>query len=132
MKRGFTLLEILIVMAIIAIAVAVALPAVYTYTSAGRGTWNRHMYNVQKTDDATRYDTRRQVEDTCRAMQASYLADVATRNVYLKSGNNDWAAQMAVRANRTAASYNEFILKNSFVWEGNIPPDIKNTLPPIQ
>lgn len=34
-----------------------------------------------------------------------------------------------MRANKTAASYNEYILKNSYVWDGNIPQDIKESLP---
>ncbi len=35
-----------------------------------------------------------------------------------------WGEQAKMRANQTAASYNEFIMKNSFVFEGNIPKDI--------
>ena len=33
-----------------------------------------------------------------------------------------------MRANQTAASYNDYILKNSFVWRGNVPEDIKTEL----
>jgi hypothetical protein len=33
------------------------------------------------------------------------------------------------RANKTAASYNEYVLKNSFVWNGNVPADIRTSLP---
>ena len=33
-----------------------------------------------------------------------------------------------MRANKTANTYNEYILKNSFVWEGNIPEDIEQKL----
>lgn len=29
---------------------------------------------------------------------------------------------------RTAAAYNEYILKNSYVWEDNIPKDIRQSL----
>lgn len=36
-----------------------------------------------------------------------------------------------MRANRTAANYNEYILKNSYVWQGNIPTDIRENLPLI-
>ena len=39
-----------------------------------------------------------------------------------------WAEQAKMRANITAASYNEYILKNSFVWDGNIPKDISEKL----
>lgn len=34
-----------------------------------------------------------------------------------------------MRANKTAASYNEYVLKNSFIWNGNIPTDIRVSLP---
>ena len=33
-----------------------------------------------------------------------------------------------MRANKTANTYNEYILKNSFVFEGNIPTDIETRL----
>lgn len=33
-----------------------------------------------------------------------------------------------MRANRTAATYNEYILKNSYVWKGNVPDDIRAQL----
>lgn len=36
----------------------------------GRGIWNVNQYAVQKVDDATRYSTRKKVEDSCRAMIA--------------------------------------------------------------
>ena len=34
-----------------------------------------------------------------------------------------------ITANRTAASYNEYYLKNSFVWSGAVPSDIRGSLP---
>lgn len=37
-----------------------------------------------------------------------------------------------MRANKTTASYNEYILKNSFVWENNIPSDIYSSLSYIE
>ena len=33
-----------------------------------------------------------------------------------------------MRANQTANTYNEYILKNSHVWKDNIPSDIVYTL----
>lgn len=38
------------------------------------------------------------------------------------------AAQAKMRANQTAATYNEFMLKNRYVWSGNIPMDISGAL----
>lgn len=45
-----------------------------------------------------------------------------------KAGEN----KQKMRANKTASTYNNYILKNSFVWEGNIPDDIDRTLSMIE
>ena len=90
---------------------------------------------MQKVDDATRYQTRKEVEDACRAMVASYNSDKLTYNQYSSSEDEEqrsWADQAKMRANRTAATYNEYVLKNSYVWEGNIPADIAFELPVIE
>lgn len=39
-----------------------------------------------------------------------------------------WAAQAKMRANKTASSYNNYILQNNFIWKNNIPEDIRTTL----
>ena len=100
-------------------------------------TWrnNKVDYIDQKIDDATRYETRKQVEDSCRAMVASYEADKLTWEQYKDSDNPEqrsWADQAKMRANRTAANYNNYILKNSYVWDGNIPADIMAELDVIK
>ena len=103
----------------------------YAFTPLGRMTVNKRMYEIQKVDDATRYKTRKTVEDTCRAMMASYTSDTLIYEQYKDSDNPEkqsWGEQARIRANKTAASYNEFILKNSFVWEGNVPKDLKSEL----
>ncbi len=49
----------------------------------------------------------------------------ATR--YKDSDNKEkqsWAEQAKMRANKTASSYNNYILKNSYVWKNNVPADI--------
>ena len=92
-------------------------------------------YVDQKIDDATNYETRKTVEDSCRAMIASYEADKLTYEQYKDSENDEqrsWADQAKMRANRTAANYNNYILKNSYVWSGNIPEDILAELPIIE
>ena len=99
---------------------------------AGRALWNSWFFAVQKADDATMYSTRKQVEDTCRAMVASYTSDNLVYQQYKDSENKEklsWAEQAKMRANKTAASYNEYVLKNSFVWDGNVPVDIQASLP---
>ena len=100
-------------------------------------TWffNKVEHVNQKIDDATNYDTIKQVEDSCRAMIASYESDKLTYLQYKDSDNDEkqsWAEQAKMRANKTASTYNNYILKNSFVWEGNVPDDIKSKLEYIQ
>lgn len=96
-------------------------------TPIGRAMWNSWFHAVQKVDDATNYYTKKQVEDTCRSMIVSYNSDRLTYEQYKDSDNEEkqsWAEQAKMRANKTASSYNEFILKNSYVWSGNVPQDI--------
>lgn len=87
-------------------------------------------YATQKVDDRTNYDTMKKVEDTCRAMQSCYEADRLTYEQYKdeEGEKSNWAEQAKMRANRTAASYNEYVLKNSYVWSGNVPSDISQSL----
>lgn len=113
------------------IALVVVLVAVFAFTPSGRRVWNNWMGDVQRADDETRYSNQKQVEDTCRAMIASYESDTLTYEQYRASPSTEkqnWAAEALMRANKTAASYNEYILKNSFVWEGNVPKDIRQRL----
>ena len=101
------------------------------FTPWGRGVWNRWFHKVQTVDDRTDYKTLKKVEDTCRSMIASYESDKADFEQYKdseSSNKQEWADQAMMRANKTAATYNEYILKNSYVWEGNIPKDIRQSL----
>lgn len=96
-------------------------------------TWftNKVEWVNRKIEDRTSYDTRKKVEDSCRSMIASYKTDKATYDMYKTSDNEEkqsWAEQAKMRANKTANTYNEYILKNSYVWEGNIPEDIDANL----
>ena len=96
---------------------------------------NKTTYIDKKIDDATNYDTIKKVEDTCRSMISSYKTDKATYQQYKNSDNSEkqnWAEQAKMRANKTANTYNEYILKNSFVWKGNVPDDIEQKLPIIE
>ena len=96
-------------------------------------TWinNKSNFIDRKIDDATNYETIKKVEDTCRNMIASYKTDLATYNQYKDNESVEkqgWAEQAKMGANKTANTYNEYILKNSFVWNGNIPQDIDSKL----
>lgn len=117
--------------AIVVVVVVLCSILFFAFTPAGRAVWNSWFYTVQKVDDATNYNTKKKVEDTCRSMIASYNSDRLTYEQYKDSDNPEkqsWAEQAKMRANKTASSYNEFILKNSYVWSGNVPSDILSEL----
>ena len=107
----------------------------YNFAPGIRETINKNQTAVQIVDDQTRYETLKKVEDTCRAMISSYESDVLIWNQYKDSENETeriWAAQAKMRANKTASSYNNYILQNNFVWKDNIPEDIRTTLDIIE
>lgn len=118
---------------IIGIIALIIFTSIYGVLGGWFNTWagNKIEYVNQKIDDVTNYDTRKEVEDSCRAMVASYEADKLTYEQYKDSEDKEqqsWAAQAKMRANRTASNYNNYILKNSYVWDGNIPVDIMEEL----
>ncbi len=129
MKKISTVLLVFAILAVIAGALF------FSVTPSGRETWNTWFHAVQKADDRTSYETRKSVEDSCRAMIASYQSDNLTYEQYSNDASEtkqEWAAQAKMRANRTALTYNEYILKNSYVWADNIPDDIKTELAIIE
>lgn len=92
-----------------------------------KGKINNWKYNIQKVDDVTNYETIKKVEDTCRAMISSYNSDKLRYEQYKDSDDKEersWGEQAKMRANTTASNYNNYILKNSFIWKDNIPNDI--------
>ena len=105
--------------------------SIFSLTPDGVAFFNKWDYSLQKTDDATNYETLKRVEDACRAMISSYESDRLTYEQYKDSTVAEqisWAEQAKMRANKTASSYNNYILENSFIWEGNIPEDINEKL----
>ena len=120
---------------LIALVVIIAIVGVSVFGVVGGwfDTWftNKVEYVDRKIDDATNYETKKKVEDTCRAMISSYNSDKLTYEQYKDSDNEEkqsWAEQAKMRANKTASTYNNYILENSFVWEGNVPTDIQKEL----
>ena len=100
-------------------------------TAGGVKLINEWRYSLQKADDATNYKTLKKVEDTCRSMITSYESDRLTYEQYKDSTDKEdlnWAKSAKMRANKTASEYNNYILKNSFVWKDNIPDDIRTKL----
>lgn len=122
-KTGYAVAAVLVILLIVII--------VFFNTPTGRGIINTYFYNVQKVDDVTNYRTMKKVEDSCRAMISSYYTDRLTYEQYKDSDSEEiqsWAEQAKMRANKTASSYNNYVMKNSYVWSGNIPEDIKEEL----
>ena len=130
MKITFAIIGIVVL-----IIAVIILPIYFAATPSGRATWNNWFHDVQKADDATNYETLKEVEDTCRAMISSYNSDKFTYEQYKDSDNEEkqsWAEQAKMRANKTASTYNNYILKNSYVWRDNVPSDIYMTLAYIE
>lgn len=126
--KGCLILVVGLVLAII----LVGLPIFFSATPTGVALWNSWFHKVQEADDLTNYDTLKKVEDTCRAMISSYEADRLTYEQYNNTDNQEWADQAKMRANKTAATYNNYLLENKYVWKNNIPADIKAELPYLE
>lgn len=104
-------------------------------TPTGRRKWNGYTHSLQTADDETAYKTLKQVEDTCRSMITSYNSDKLVYEQYKNSDNSEkqsWAEQAKMRANRTASNYNNYILKNNYIWKNDVPADIYMVLPYIE
>ena len=116
---------------IIFILILILLLGCFYITPWGRAMINGVDYINQKIDEATSYELKKEVEDTCRAMISSYTSDKLTWQQYRDAESDEqrsWADQAKMRANKTAASYNNYILKNRYVWNNNVPSDIKTEL----
>ena len=99
-------------------------------TPVGRQIITGYNYDMEKAGE-NNYDNRRMVEEQCRSYIASYKADKLGYEQYKDSESElerSWAQSYKQRANRTAATYNEYITKNSYVFKGNIPWDIPLSL----
>lgn len=104
-------------------------------TPSGRAWLNQWEYEVRKVDDRTSYTTRKKVEDTCRSSIVSYEADKLIWQQYKDSEDAEqrsWAESAKIRANKAAVTYNEYFLKNSYVFEDNVPEDIRTKLEIIE
>ena len=105
---------------------AISLTIFFTLTPAGKKIINDWQYSLNKVDEQD-YEHQKEVESTCRSMIASYNND---KTIYLqyKDSENQLEIEMSnnakTRANTTATTYNNYILKNSFVWKNNVPSDI--------
>lgn len=114
--------------------VVIGLTIYFNATPSGKKAWAEYQDNIQQAEDEGDYETRKKVEDTCRSMIASYKTDKLTYETYKDSDDavlKSSANSARIRANQTANTYNEYVLKNSYVWKDNIPDDIVSTLETI-
>ena len=128
MSKGGIIATVLIsILVIILIGVLIY----FTCTPSGVAAWNNWKHGLQEVDDKTNYETLKQVEDTCRAMITQYNSDKLTYLTYKESDKEfeqELATQAKIRANNTASEYNNYILKNKYVWKDAVPADIYMTL----
>ena len=120
----------------VAVLLVLAVSAgIFFATPVGVTVLNHYGFAMHKADDATSYDTLKKVEDSCRGLIATYEADKLMYEQYKDSEDKEkqgWAEQAKIRANRAAANYNAFYLKNSFVWADAVPADICSELPYLE
>lgn len=128
MSKGSIIATVLVsILVVILIGVLIY----FTCTPSGVAAWNNWKHGLQEVDDKTNYETLKQVEDTCRAMITQYNSDKLTYLTYKESDKEfeqELATQAKIRANNTASEYNNYILKNKYVWKDAVPADIYMTL----
>jgi len=88
--------------AIAVVGLIVILFLLWAFTPFGRGMINHRAYEIQKTDDATNYNTIKKVEDTARAMIASYESDKLMYEQYINSEKAGRIKQGTARIRRPA------------------------------
>lgn len=99
----------------------------FSCTQQGVRQKNQYVHGLRTADDETNYETLKEVENTCRAMISSYNSDKLVYEQYKNSEikeEQNWANQAKMRANNTASTYNNYILKNNYVWKNDVPSDI--------
>ena len=122
---------------LITVLCLVVLGAALYFTLCPKGVETKNEYEamLKDVDYNTNYDSVRQIEETLRSYAASYEADRITYETNKDATDKESIALAKAarsRANRTAATYNQFYLKNSYIWEDNIPADIRAELEYLQ
>jgi uncharacterized protein YxeA len=123
--------KLLIILVSAVVALGIGSGIFFGATPIGREIMNGYHKDIENTD----YRKQKEVENTCRAYIVSYKADKAAYYAYRDSTDaleHSWALGYKNRANSTAMTYNEYFLKNSYVWKDNIPDDIEHSLPIIE
>ncbi|MCR5404333.1 MAG: hypothetical protein K6E91_11035 [Butyrivibrio sp.] len=113
------------------IGIVLGILLAFLATPAGVVLVNSYNSNMQRTDDLTNYKTKKEVEDSCRALMVSYQNDRLIWEQYKDSEKLEeitWANSAKMRANKAAVTYNEYFLKNRYVFKNNIPEDLREEL----
>lgn len=113
------------------IGIALGIVLAFLATPAGVVLVNSYNSNMQRADDLTNYKTKKEVEDSCRALMVSYQNDRLIWEQYKDSEKSEevtWANSAKMRANKAAVTYNEYFLKNRYVFKNNIPEDLREEL----
>ena len=92
---------------LIALAIALVAVVIFSLTQSGRIFFNQWGYAVQKADDNTNYNTLKKVEDTCRAMIASYNSDKLTYQQYKDSEDKE-KEKIFLRLKRKRVDINKY------------------------
>ena len=90
------------------------------------GLFVKYDFKLRKIEEES-YKNKQTVEETARNMIAQYESDRLTYEQYkdnVKDKYQDLAESAKTRANNTAIKYNEYMLKNEYIWKDNIPKDI--------
>ena len=92
-------------------------------TPTGRSVWNQYRTTMHKVDDRITDEQRMQVENMCYSMMTYWDLDALAYTQY-KDIDPERAEVAKSSANRMADRYNEYIFKNGYVFQGNMPNDI--------
>lgn len=125
MKRETPIIYPILIGLFAALALYFARPAIVAFT-------NKEDAKVIEAHNKTSAKVKKQVEDTARAHMATYTSDkLAYENIKNSKDPDDKyiARSYLTRMNTSASIFNEYMRKNSHVWEGNIPSDIDIELP---
>lgn len=114
----------------IILTLIIALVLSITFIPAARQAFNEYAFGMQRIDEETDYQNRKMVEDTARSMIANYefaKAEYESYKTFCESDDKDRcqrALDAKTSANKTATNYNNYILKNRYLWKNNLPGDI--------
>lgn len=141
--------KIMCVVLILLVLVALAFGIFVSCTPQGVEFWNNYKSSLEFVNDNTKYENRKKVEDSCRAMMATYKRDKIeyennkklyeeNKKLFEDTGIESYLQQATdymnlatgyrQQANNTVSTYNEYVLKNKSVWEDNVPADIDTEL----